>query len=577
MAKAEDYAQWIVNNSDKKGTPEFDTVVQAYRLSKNSHPAPEAPSQLLPTTSNFENSTFNPTPQQQQRTTPIAKFEQGISDPLTGVAQIAQQALPQGMRDKVIQQGNQGLAETGNPARIPSGGLNQQVQENEQAYQGARQAMGDTGFDTARTAGNVTAALPLAFIPGGPEAGLMRQGLTAAGQGAIIGAAQPVTEGNFSNEKAKQIGTGTLLSMAGVPVANAAGRILSPQVNPQIEALMREGITPTPGQIVGGMARTIEDKAMSLPVIGDIIGMGRKRAEAELNRAAYARALEGTGVNAKDLPLGPEGILAVKQAVSKQYDDLLPKLSFMPDQQFNSELNNLKNMAQGLGANEQVRFNNILNDALSKTSPNGGMAGETYKIVESKLGKEADRFSSSTDAYQRELGDALTEAQRIFKDTLTRSNPEYSQALNQANSNFANYVRLRNAGQSAGDKAEGFTPAQLAAAVRNSDKSVGKGNVSTGQALMQDLSRAGQTLTSKYPDSGTAGRALMAGGMGAAGYANPAILAGAGAASLPYTPIGQKIAAALLTKRPELAKPSLNAIADALKRVMPASFAASSE
>lgn len=577
MAKAEDYAQWIVNNADKKGTPEFDTVVQAYQLSKNSHPAPEAPSQLLPTTSNFDQSTFNPTDHQQQRTTPVARFEQGIADPITGIAQIAQQSIPQNLRDKVIQQGNQGLSEVGSPARIPQGGLNQQVQQNEQDYQGARKAMGQNDFDLARTMGNVTAALPLTLAPGAPEAGLMRQGLTTLGQGAAIGAAQPVTEGNFSNEKAKQIGTGTLLSAIGVPVASAAGRVLSPQVDPRIEALMREGVTPTPGTIMGGMARTIEDKAMSLPLVGDMIGMGRKRAEAELNRAAYARALKGTGVNAADLPLGPEGILAVKQAGSKQYDDLLPKLSFMPDQQFNAELSNLKNMAQGLGEKEQARFNSILNDALSKTSPNGGMAGETYKIVESKLGKEADRFSSSTDAYQRELGDALTEAQRIFKDTLTRSNPEYSQALNQANSNFANYVRLRNAGQSAGDKAEGFTPAQLAAAVRNSDKSVGKGNVATGQALMQDLARSGQLLTTKYPDSGTAGRALMAGALGGAGYANPAILAGAGAASLPYTPIGQKIAAALLTKRPEMAKPSLNAIADALKRVLPSSFAASSE
>lgn len=31
MARADDYANWIVNNADKKGTPEFDTVVAAYQ------------------------------------------------------------------------------------------------------------------------------------------------------------------------------------------------------------------------------------------------------------------------------------------------------------------------------------------------------------------------------------------------------------------------------------------------------------------------------------------------------------------------------------------------------------------
>ena len=35
MATANDYAQWIVNNQDKKGTPEFDTVAKAYQASKN--------------------------------------------------------------------------------------------------------------------------------------------------------------------------------------------------------------------------------------------------------------------------------------------------------------------------------------------------------------------------------------------------------------------------------------------------------------------------------------------------------------------------------------------------------------
>jgi hypothetical protein len=34
MATAEEYAQWIVNNEAKKGTPEFDTVVKAYNLAK---------------------------------------------------------------------------------------------------------------------------------------------------------------------------------------------------------------------------------------------------------------------------------------------------------------------------------------------------------------------------------------------------------------------------------------------------------------------------------------------------------------------------------------------------------------
>ena len=39
MATADEYAAWIVKNQDKKGTPEFETVVKAYKLAKN---APES-------------------------------------------------------------------------------------------------------------------------------------------------------------------------------------------------------------------------------------------------------------------------------------------------------------------------------------------------------------------------------------------------------------------------------------------------------------------------------------------------------------------------------------------------------
>ena len=32
--KAKKYAQWIVDNQDKKGTPEFETVAKAYKVAK---------------------------------------------------------------------------------------------------------------------------------------------------------------------------------------------------------------------------------------------------------------------------------------------------------------------------------------------------------------------------------------------------------------------------------------------------------------------------------------------------------------------------------------------------------------
>jgi len=237
----------------------------------------------------------------------------------------------------------------------------------------------------------------------------------------------------------------------------------------------------------------------------------------------------------------------------------LPKLSFVPDEKFAQEFATVKQMATGLGEKEQSKFNSIINDIFSKASPNGQMTGETFKIAESKLSKEASTFSGSTDAYQKELGAALNETLRIMRDTLPRANPQYGDRLQKINEAFANYARIRSAASSTATGArEGvFTPAQLATAVRQMDKSAGKGASATGKALMQDLAEQGtNVLGSKVADSGTAGRVMLGTGLGAGtmatGTAIPAAI-GLGAASLPYLGIGRKLTADVLTKRPEKA------------------------
>src|SRR3990167_3791654 len=45
MATAAEYAQWIVANKDKKGTPEFETVAKAYELARGQTAPAQAASQ----------------------------------------------------------------------------------------------------------------------------------------------------------------------------------------------------------------------------------------------------------------------------------------------------------------------------------------------------------------------------------------------------------------------------------------------------------------------------------------------------------------------------------------------------
>lgn len=546
MANADDYAQWIVANQDKKGTPEFNTVAQAYQEAKSEGSMPNPATQ--PPASGPA------TPRQQILASTGGRMVQGMRDPIDEAATL----LPKGLQ-AVTSLG--GYAP--NPVSEFFGSEASRVQDinkaNEADYKAAKQATGFEGADVARFTGNVLSPTNLAIASKFPMALRGVQALkTGTGVGMIGGALTPsgdVNDENYWMNKAKEVGKGAAFGAGTSGLLAGAARMVRPETNAMAAQLMKEGVTPTPGQILGGAYNTVEEKLQSLPILGDAISYSKRKTQEEFNKAALNRALEPIGEKATQA--GRAGVLEVKEKLGKAYESLLPKISFKPDQQFVQEFNNLKQMATGLGPKEQAKFNSIIDDVMSKASPNGSMLGTTFKTVESKLSKEAKNFTRSSDAYQQELGGALNEALRILRDTLPRVNPGFSDELQAINTGYANYTRIRQAASStaAGAREGMFTPAQLAQAVRAQDISAGKGASATGQALMQDLAERGtNVLGAKVPDSGTPGRAALAGGgvlAGATGTALP-LVAALTASSLPYA--ARKTAAAVLTKRPESAK-----------------------
>lgn len=91
--------------------------------------------------------------------------------------------------------------------------FDQYVADREKAYQAGRAAAGSTGFDWARTGGNV--ANPINYLVPGPgaESTALRV-LQAGGQGAAVSALQPVDQpGNFWGGKVWQAGTGAIAGL----------------------------------------------------------------------------------------------------------------------------------------------------------------------------------------------------------------------------------------------------------------------------------------------------------------------------------------------------------------------------
>lgn len=356
-----------------------------------------------------------------------------------------------------------------------------------------------------------------------------------------------------------------------------AAAVISPTISPQIQSLMKEGVVPTAGQILGGGYKRAEEALSSVPIIGDFIKGAQGRAMADVNRVAFNRALTPIGEKLPEGVVGREAVQFVSEKLDDAYGKLLPKMTVVQDTPFQTAIASLKGMVQSGAIDPKAVnfFNNWMdNNVLNKFQGQNAITGETLKAIQGDLRETVSRLGASTDADQRLIGTALKEAQDQVRQLVTRSNPQYAKELKAIDTGYANFKRVERAASSLGAEEGIFSPAQLQNAIKAMDKSKDKGQFAQGQALMQDLSESAKTaLGNKVPDSGTPYRSMVAalaasGGAGAAGF--PAIAASLIASPLLYSQTGQNMLAAILTKRPDFA----NALATQLNTSDKAKLAA---
>ena len=505
-------------------------------------------------------------------------FVKGLRDPIDAMAQMAANAVPESLAQNVNALNNW-LADKGLPLeRIPEGGLNQQLAEQEAAYQAQRGG----GFDYGRLAGNILNPVNLAAASKIPQAaGLLKSAAIAAPAGAAFGMLQPVTQGDFAEEKTKQALLGGLLGPASTVTMGAASKLISPNVRQAVTGLMSKGVTPTPGQIMGGALNRAEEKMMSLPLLGDAIKAGRTRAIGQMNKAALDRVLEPLGKKLPDtVKIGQEGLAYVKRQASQAYDDVLSQTKGVMDDALSNDLQTIKLMSsRGLPKQHAKILTNKIEDFVEQRFTKDGLAsGSTLQQIQNKLRTDAAPMLKSQDPFQRDIGNALMDVRKSITNMVVRNNPGKADELQRANQAWANYSVLREASKTRGTAVnEGIlSPGQLNAGVYKQDPSFSKTRFQAGNATMQDISDPGmQVLSTQFPNSGTFDRAIM--GVGAAGglaALDPSMLALAGIASLPYAPGVQRGVANLLTRGPTMlpnkfTKPVANAIRKASPYLIP--------
>ena len=482
----------------------------------------------------------------------------GATDPIVGAAQLAVNAIP------------------GLNTFAPD--VNNFVKDRADNYNAAREAAGRSGMDAARMVGNI--ASPVNLLAGQGVSKLISPAinstllaakplaqatLTSAAQGAANGLLSPVENGGntFASDKALQTFGGAAMGAAMPSAGQALSKVVAPPVSAASRTLLDAGINLTPGQLIGGSAKRIEDAMTSIPIIGDMIRNSQRSTFQDLNAAAINRGLAPIGDKLPSGMTGSDAITYASNSLSKAYENVLNKIGAVPvDSTFNQSLAKINSMAQNLPPQYAQQIDSIIkNEVASRINPQGYMTSDGLKAAESKLG-EISRGYARGDYDQQVVSDAVQEVQSQLRQMLQRqASPELAAELKAVNTGYANFLRPMKAAASQRADEGTFTPEQLNASVRALDTSKMKRQYAQGNALMQDLSDAALSqMGNKVPDSGTPLRHMVGlgvtGGLGLrAGHGAPAVesiapyaplmagagLLGAGATGAAYSGAGKTL------------------------------------
>lgn len=395
------------------------------------------------------------------------------------------------------------------------------------------------------TIGRMTMALPYAAL-GGPATGGGIQGYATSQRESVAG-------------RLGDAAIGAVGGKAGQKGVEFAGSALRGVTDPAVSYLAQRGVQLTPGQTLGGVARWLEDRATSYPVVGPAIDRARTRAVETFNRGAINEALAPIGLKLPDnIRTGQEAVEWAGDQLSRRYDEITPNLSLRVDPKMVAQLRRIGVQMQDVPEDMSASVMRQLG-RLTRFRPdvNGVMTGAAVRRADSEFGTRAANYMRSPMASEKEAGDLMLQIQQLIRDGLERQNPDATGALAATNQAFRNMVPIEYAAGSAGAREGMVTPRQLRAGSRAADRSPRKRQTARGRAPMQRYAQEGEKVLTTLPNSGTADRlnagnpaAWMIGALARLGYG------GAEAASKVATAPRDDLAIALAREIKRLERPA---------------------
>jgi len=421
-------------------------------------------------------------------------------------------------------------------------------------------------FDAGRMTGNVIGTLPAAMAFG-PAATGLRGIAQSAGIGTMEGLlANPIYEpgDNFWTQKDLQAATGMAGGAISGLLTNVGARILNPasRASRHVATLADEGVTMTPGQLLGGAVRRAEDAVSSVPVAGYPIKAAQRSSIEDFNRAAVNRTLAPIRRQLpKGATLGRESIDTAGDIIGREFDNVKTGLQARLDDSFTQEIKQLQlEVSNTFTPDRATQFRNIIDSRVSEWFRRGNdiIDGARVKSIRRNLQQLGNDYIHSAEPDTRNFGRALHEAMESFMDMVERSSsPEAVKGWARARNAWSNWKIVARAAGDSGATDGVFTPAMLSRAVRGEDLSLGKMRFARGKARMQDLSDAGKAiLPNVVPDSGTPERLLATSALAGGAYFEPAAAATAALAALGYSKPAQRLLMSAVRNRGAGAAPA---------------------
>jgi hypothetical protein len=385
---------------------------------------------------------------------------------------------------------------------------------------GAQYAQAHPNLNTAATIAGIAASgrptgAPVAMGPlqaGATSAALQAPFALARQQGSL-----PERLPGAAADTALAFGTGAGLQAAGNALSRSSARAAARPLS-DARTLANQGVTLTPGDMMGGLVKRAEDASTSIPMVGDAIRSAKIRGLESMNRSGYDEALGQIGETLPpNLNVGRDAVAYTHGRVSDAYTRALAPVVVAPDTTFRGDLVSNGMAASRLSRQAQDAYNGVVNDLTTRFS--GPVSGEDFKAIDADLGlaHRAAQAGAGTQPGYGQLARVLGDLRTSFNDTLARSNPAAAAGKDRADAAHATLIRLRDASESLGARGGVFTAPQLQRAVRGADK--GPWGFAEGRAMLQGLSDpASRVLPQTVPDSGTPFRSLMTtlGGLGGA-------------------------------------------------------------